>query len=191
MFFSKKPPSSSRTAQATVPENAASTSEPGPLQSAPADGRHSAKNLAGAFGSMVALLMRSADEKSLSLTDLEWLVLPALARGQFAVAEAQPKDSGAIMPVGLVLWALVSPDVDARLAGHGEGVLRLAPADWQSGNIPWIIVRAGEPKVVGRLLEQLVRTVFKGRPPRMRVRDGEGKFRAGRVEIKAASTSAA
>jgi cytolysin-activating lysine-acyltransferase len=144
-----------------------------------------AKQLSAAFGAIVALFMRSAEEKFLSLQDLEWLVLPALIRGQFVIAEARPKESGAIMPVGVVLWALVSPEVDKRLAGQKSGTLRLAPDEWRSGDVPWIIVSAGDRKVVGKLLEQLTGTVFKERPPRMRVRDAEGKVLVGRIEIRA------
>jgi cytolysin-activating lysine-acyltransferase len=143
-----------------------------------------AKKLAAAFGSVVSLMMRAPDVKSLPISELEWLVMPALSRGQFAIAEAQPKDAAVLMPIGLVLWAMVSKDVDARLSEQSGNLLKLAPEEWRSGDIPWITFRVGDPKVIGHLLSELTKSVFKGRAPRMRVRNADGKILVGRVEAK-------
>ena len=39
-------------------------------------------------------------------------------------------------PIGVVLWARVDADVDARLA---EGTNKLRPQDWKSGDRLWVV----------------------------------------------------
>jgi cytolysin-activating lysine-acyltransferase len=39
-------------------------------------------------------------------------------------------------PVGVLLWAFVSDEVEARLA---QGVTRLRPQDWKSGDKLWVV----------------------------------------------------
>jgi hypothetical protein len=41
------------------------------------------------LGQIVAILMRSPQHKERPLADLEWLILPAILRGQYRVAQAQ------------------------------------------------------------------------------------------------------
>jgi cytolysin-activating lysine-acyltransferase len=142
-----------------------------------------AKHVAASFGEIVTLLMRSPADRQRSLQDLEWMVAPALMTGQFAVADAQSKETGVVMPVGAVLWAFVSPEVDKRLSETGDQGLRLTAAEWRSGEIPWIVMAIGEPKVVGGLLQQLAKTVFKGKPAKIRARGADGKMVVGRLEV--------
>lgn len=49
------------------------------------------KMISASFGEIVTLLMRSPHYKHYSLSDLEWLVIPALLTNQFLVVEAQMK----------------------------------------------------------------------------------------------------
>ena len=142
-----------------------------------------AKHVAASFGEIVTLMMRSAADKAITLQDLEWMVVPALMRGQFAVADAQSKDTGAVMPVGAVLWAFVSPEVDQRLSGGADQSMRLQPAEWRSGTIPWIVMAIGENQVLGGLLQQLSKTVFAQQAPKMRARGADGKVTIGRLEF--------
>ena len=58
-----------------------------------------AKHIAASFGQIVTLLMRSPADKAITLQDLEWMVVPAIMTGQFAVADAQSKETGVVMPV--------------------------------------------------------------------------------------------
>ena len=136
------------------------------------------KQLQACFGQIVTLLLRSSADRQRPLQDLEWLVIPAVNAGQFAVAEAHAKDTGSVMPIGAILWALVSADVDSRLAASLDQPVTLKPEEWRSGDIPWIMAAIGEPKVIQGLLQQLSNTVFKDRAPKMRVRgaDGEGSI---------------
>jgi cytolysin-activating lysine-acyltransferase len=143
-----------------------------------------AKHLSSAFGDIVTLLMRSDAERKRSLADLEWMVIPALMAGQFAVAEAQSKETGVVAPMAVILWAMVSDDVDRRLAAELDKPMQLEASEWRSGDIPWIVAALGEPKIVGQLLEQLSRTVFTAQPAKLRTRGQDGKAFIGRLELR-------
>lgn len=52
------------------------------------------KALMAALGQIVTVLMRTAEHRAKPLTDLEWLAIPAVMTGQFAVVEAQSKANG-------------------------------------------------------------------------------------------------
>ncbi|UFZ02670.1 toxin-activating lysine-acyltransferase [Bradyrhizobium ontarionense] len=141
------------------------------------------KQMAAAFGEIVTLLMRSPGDKHQSLADLEWLVVPAVVRGQYALAEARSKDTGATVPVGAVLWALVSKEVDERLSDPSHP-LRLKPDEWRSGDIPWIMHAAGDVKVLAGLVRSLPQAALRDRQPKMRVRGADGKISVGHLDIK-------
>jgi cytolysin-activating lysine-acyltransferase len=142
-----------------------------------------AKQIAAAFGEFVTLLMRSPADKHHTLGDLEWLLVPGLMHRQFALAEAQSKETGMVSPVGGVLWAFVSEEVDKRLSDVATP-LRLKPNEWRSGDIPWIILASGDMRVLAGLIQQLNATVFKGSKPKMRVRGRDGKLSVGHLEVK-------
>ena len=126
------------------------------------------KQLQAAFGQIVGLLMRTPQFKSMPLSQLEELVVPAMTTGQFMIAEAQAKQSGLIAPVAAILWASVSEEVDRQLSETRDQPVRLAPKDWKSGDIPWVIVAAGDPRLVKALQQRLQETVLKGRPLKSR-----------------------
>jgi len=198
MFFSK---TAAAPAAATVSEPSPATSEVVaaaiPAEAAKAalppeeikKRAMAAKHVAASFGEIVTLLMRSSADKSITLQDLEWMVVPALLTGQFAVADAQSKETGAVMPVGAVLWAFVSPEVDARLSSTLDEPIRLQPQEWRSGPTPWIVMAIGDSKVLGGLFQQLAKTVFAGQAPKMRARGADGKVAIGRLEFTAAPAS--
>jgi len=133
------------------------------------------KQLQAAFGEIVGLLMRTPQFKSLPLSSLDALVVPAIATGQFMIAEAQAKQSGFIAPVAAVLWASVSEEVDRRLSESRDAALKLAPKDWQSGDIPWLIIAAGDQRLVTALRQRLKGTVLKGRSLKSLTAQKDGK----------------
>ncbi|WP_329647371.1 toxin-activating lysine-acyltransferase [Hyphomicrobium sp.] len=141
-----------------------------------------AKQSAAALGEIVSVLMRSPTTRQHQLSELEWMVMPAIKHGQFLVAHSRSKTTGAVDVVGFVLWALVSPEVDKKL-GNSSAQLRLAPAEWKSGDIPWIIAGAGEPNILGGLIGQLKGSVFQGREIKMRVQGPDGRIIAGPLVI--------
>jgi hemolysin-activating ACP:hemolysin acyltransferase len=185
MLFGKKSGNGSE-AKHERPEAPAPNPPAGESKLSPEDAKKrlvAAKQMAAAFGEIVTLLMRSPADKHHSLGDLEWLVVPAVARGQYALAEAQSKETGAMSPVGAVLWAFVSEDVDKRLSDLAAPV-RLKPNEWRSGNIPWIVLATGDMRVLAGLIQQLTKTTFKDQAPKMRARGPDGKVTVGRLEVK-------
>ncbi len=137
------------------------------------------KNLLAAFGQVTSILMRSAQYRKLSLADLEWLVVPAVTNGQFALAEAQSKANGMMVPVGVLLWASVSAEVDKRLTETTEVPMRLKQEEWRSGDILWVIDGVGEQQVIQAMLKRKMETDWAGRPVKMKVRDKTGVMRVG------------
>jgi hemolysin-activating ACP:hemolysin acyltransferase len=165
------------------------------------------KMISASFGEIVTLLMRSPHYKHYSLSDLEWLVIPALLTNQFLVVEAQMKaplaggqsegatndsipqnenSDGALtegaapivgprIPVGLALWAKVSPEVDEKLSANLDTPVKLRPDEWRSGEINWIIDVLGDEKIMQSLYVKLKGDVFKGQTFKVRAQNKEGQ----------------
>lgn len=152
MLFGKKPAGGAPdSSPATTPASAPAAVAPGAALD-PDEARKRAiasKQIAAAFGEIVALAMRTQATRHHTLQDLEWLVAPAVLTGQFALAEAQAKTTGLVTPVGAVLWALVSEETDRRLTAELEAPMRLRPDEWRAGTIPWIVLTLGDQRVVG------------------------------------------
>ncbi len=163
-----------------TPENS-----PKPTEEQLEAARKNAKLAAAAFGEITSLLMRTNPYNDMPIKDLNWLVGPAVATGQFALAEAREKATGNSMPVAAVLWAMVSEDIDKRLTDDTSfEPLRLESKEWRSGDIPWIICAVGEQQVVSTLLQRLAKSTFKDNPARIRGRSEDGKIVVGRLRFK-------
>ena len=115
------------------------------------------------LGQVVSVLMRSPAYRHLSIADLEWLVIPAIRAGQFSILEAR----GAVdRPLGVALWASVSSAVDRRLTAQKQAGLvpfRLAPADWHSGDILWLMDLIALRQARQGFLNRLNETAFNGK----------------------------
>jgi hemolysin-activating ACP:hemolysin acyltransferase len=127
------------------------------------------------FGEVVSVMMRAQQFRDLPLKHLQEMVVPPLMLGQFLVAEAQSKAQGFVTPVAAALWARVSKEVDQQLSQNLDKPLQLAPKDWNSGDIGWLIVLVGNVQALAPLLKQLQETTFKGRPVKMRSRAKDGR----------------
>jgi hemolysin-activating ACP:hemolysin acyltransferase len=151
-----------------------------------------AKLKAAVFGEIVAVLMRSPPYRATTLAELEGLVVPAVLTGQFSLAEVQSKQNGLMAPVGVVLWALVSADVDQRLCSELNTPIKLAPTEWKSGEIVWVVDAVGDQRIITHMLRGLAKSTWYGKPVKMRVRDKDGRVRVGTITFnpKAASISA-
>lgn len=125
-----------------------------------------------AFTRIVSVLMRSQPYRQASLADLEWLVLPPIMAGQFAILDAQIR--GQAVPVAVALWAFVSPEVDQRLSQNLEHPIRLAPHEWRSGDVLWLVDAIGDGKALPQILASLQQTAFKGRDAKMRTVSATG-----------------
>jgi len=129
------------------------------------------KAVAAAFGDIVSILMRTEGFKEKSLSDLDWLVMPAIRNGQFALAHGDPAGQQSTqrpaVPIAAVLWATVSTSVDGRLRGEVADTIELDPTEWASGDIPWIVAAAGTQDALKALLRRLAEVVFKDQPANM------------------------
>src|SRR5258705_211378 len=123
------------------------------------------------FGEVVSVLMRAEQFRGLPLAELQTLVVPPLMSGQFLVAEAQSKSQGFVTPIATALWAKVSKEIDQRLSRDLDQPIRLAPNEWNSGEIGWLIVLAGNVKALAPMLKQLQDQTFKGHAVKMRTKD--------------------
>lgn len=112
------------------------------------------------FGAIASLLMKAERYKHYYIADLEWLVAPAVASGQYSIAEAQSKETGFAVPVACVIWASVSDEVDRRLMTEARQPLRLRADEWASGDVAWLVEAVGDPAAVGRLLEAVLKARY-------------------------------
>lgn len=142
------------------------------------------KLVSASFGEIVSVLMRSEHYKHYTLQDLEWLVVPAVLSNQFLLAEARAKGNGFTAPVGVVMWASVSPEVDQRLTANIAQPMRLKPEDWRSGDILWLVDAVGPAKLIGSMLQQLHGKVFKGRQVKLRAQGQDGKPGVRTMELR-------
>ena len=115
------------------------------------------KMISVSVGDIAVLMSRSAAHRHYTLADIEWLILPPVMLGQFYVAEAQHEANGFRAPIALVTWARVSPEVDRRLTDNAGQPPRLAPEEWASGDIVWLIDVVGAQRGLVHALEVLQR----------------------------------
>jgi cytolysin-activating lysine-acyltransferase len=127
------------------------------------------------LGEIVSVMMRAPQFRAVPLGEIQALVLPPLTSGQYLVAEARSKTRGFISPVAVALWAKVSKEVDKRLSESLDKPIKLAPDEWKSGDIAWLIVLAGNPQAIAPVLKKFQDTTLKGQPLKMRSRTKDGK----------------
>lgn len=82
------------------------------------------KTISSVLGEIVWLMSQSAEFKQYLISDLEWLVMPPILLRQFRLFYHEDR------PAAVVLYARVSPEVEARLEA---GAPTLRPDDWKSG----------------------------------------------------------
>ncbi|WP_119309738.1 toxin-activating lysine-acyltransferase [Cohaesibacter haloalkalitolerans] len=110
------------------------------------------------IGEAVMLLARDPKWRYASLADIEWLIAPAIFANQFMTLRGKVKngdgeETGATIPIGLALWAKVSKEVDTKLKAQKESgaQFKLAPQDWTSGDIPWLVLISGPEAIQSKL----------------------------------------
>ncbi len=133
------------------------------------------KFMAARLGEIVGLLMRAPTHQNMSFKDLEWLALPPLMNNQLSIAYTRDPDSGINVPVGVVLWAEISEEVEQKHFDDLNKPFRFEPSDWRSGDRLWIVDAIGNPKVIQEHIVNLTQTVFKGKSVKMRAVDNDGK----------------
>ncbi len=134
------------------------------------------RRMAAAFGEIVSVLMRADAYRVLTLAHVERLVVPAVITGQFSLAEAQSKENGFMAPIGVVLWASVSPEIDAKLAASANAIFELDARQWRSGENIWLVDAVGDQRVIGAMLQQLQKAAWHGRTVKARMRATDGQI---------------
>lgn len=124
-----------------------------PAQPAP---QAPAKTVSHVLGEITWLLSQSQLHKNLFISDLEWMVMPAILLEQFRI---YPAPSG--QPAGLVLWASVSDETDARLS---QGQFRLSPQEWRAGPNLWLLEMVSPFGGQEEMLAEAASTIFAGKP---------------------------
>lgn len=140
------------------------------------------QQMEAALGKALTVMMMSPGHSRYSVADLRAILLPPLTYRQFSIAETGSREQGLVAPIGLVLWASVSDEIDARLAADPGKVIRLSAEDWKSGDNLWVIEAIGEPKATGAILRRLVTVTWRGRTAKIRLRDKDGQAVVRQIE---------
>jgi cytolysin-activating lysine-acyltransferase len=119
------------------------------------------------IGDIIFIMMKAPYYKHLFLNDLEWLVLPAVKLRQMRIFRDEN------MPLGYISWANISEEVENRLL---EGIYRIKPNDWNSGDRVWIIDNINLTGRNIQFLKSLQENVFKDKEAKMvkPKKDGKG-----------------
>lgn len=117
------------------------------------------------LGEISWLLLNSPQHKHLFLTDLEWLVIPAVELRQFHLFRTDN------LPFAFASWAHLTKDAEERLIA---GERRVAPAEWNAGDRRWLIDLVSPFGPVEPLVKALREEVLKEIPFKALVRDKDG-----------------
>ena len=147
MFFKSKTPSEQQPARDASSQDAqrgaAHSSLPLEERKRRADYSHVVMQ---AFGAIVAVFMRSKPHSQMRLADIERIVAPAVTRGQFSLAEISHEQSGLSISRPDRRCALGPGFTGNRRADFLrdlEQPLNLAPREWNSGDVVWIMEAIG------------------------------------------------
>lgn len=138
------------------------------------------------LGQIVSLMGQSPAHRHLFLSDLEWLVLPPLAKRQVRIWRRRTERGPA--PVVYASWAMVTQEVEQRLL---QGHKRLRPEEWDSGDIPWLIDIVAPYGGADAALGELVDQTFGGRAVKTLVPTPGGGFTVREVVPRPASAQSA
>ena len=135
-----------------------------------------AQTVSQVLGEIVWLMSQSPAHKQFFIDDLEWLVMTPIMLQQFRLYyQDAPPAQGGKRPIGVVLWGLVSDEVDARLTA---GTTRLRPHDWKSGDKAWVVEVIAPFGGGDAMVADLKAQVFKDRELRaLVVKDGKREVR--------------
>lgn len=175
----------------------AAAAAPAPAAEAPAAAEQAAprgqpslnSQLAASLGKVVSVLMFSERYRSLTLRDITSLILPPITTNQFVVAEARPQGQDVTAPIGLLLWARLSDELDQKFSTDASVPTKLQGAEWNSGDNLWVIETVGPPNVIEAMMKQLVEGPFKGQVFKFRAKGPDGSFRVQVIDPAAAQTA--
>lgn len=125
------------------------------------------KTVADVLGQITWLMSQSPKHRGYFISDLEWLVMPAILLKQFRIFHRNE------VPAACAIWAQVNEDVAARIR---DGQPRLKVEEWRCGDIP-VILEAIAPfgnskRLAEELQQELDRVMRKGRAEAGQESDG-------------------
>jgi hemolysin-activating ACP:hemolysin acyltransferase len=120
-----------------------------------------------ALGEITAVLMQRREFRKMTLPMLEAVATPAITHKQFMILTAHSEPPQASAPVAVILWAMVSPEIDRRLMQSRDSKDALRSNEWKTGDIPWIMVLAGNESGTAMLLDKARRGQFAGKTAKM------------------------
>lgn len=119
------------------------------------------------FGKIAITMMALPRYRNQTVADLQHLVLEPLIRDRIAIAYPGDKERSELNDIsGVAIWASVSEEVDSKIRDQvkaGTFPLRLAPDDWTSGDINWLIdVIAPNQKLTASVIRNFRRVIKEG-----------------------------
>jgi len=106
-----------------------------------------------AIGHAVWLMSQSPMHKHMMITDIDWLVTPPIVLNQFRLWQ----NEGA--PLGFATWAYLGEEAQERIVDNG--IRRLMPTDWKSGENLWLIdfvsPFGGQEKMFNELKDEVLK----------------------------------
>ena len=121
------------------------------------------------MGQVVLAMLRLARYRHLNIADLKACALEPLLQDRIAFATGED-DNGAATPVGMAVWASVSDDVHAKIAGaanRGQFPVRLDKGEWRSGDIVWLLDILAPDRKAATTVFMNFHKLASGRPFRM------------------------
>jgi hemolysin-activating ACP:hemolysin acyltransferase len=142
--------SNQQTAEATDPDEAISTREPGNAQLALTPQARSKlaeirSRIETSVGQIVLMLMQAPRYRHHSLADLNHLIIEPLLRDRIAIAFAKTDEADTSAnrpPEGVAIWASVDDATEAKIheqINAGVFPVRLASDEWVSGEALWLL----------------------------------------------------
>ena len=155
-----QPASSTPATPATpaAPEPSDNASE-GPAAAAAAQAAPQPSPVAGILGEAVWLLGRSNAHKHLFISELDWLLVPALQLRQFRIWRHNGQ------PVGFASWAYLTQESADRFVESAKAgrMGRIAPNEWKSGDQLWLIDFLAPFGGSEEMIKELREKIFAGR----------------------------
>ncbi len=136
----------------------------GPFSHEPPEGH--AKTMSAVLGEIVWLMSQSPLHKQFFISDLEWFVMTPALLQQFRTFYATDR------PIGVVLWASVSEEVEERLMA---GTTKLRPQDWKSGDKLWVVEVIAPFGGAEEMVKDLKEKVFPTKPVHFLAVNKDGK----------------
>lgn len=166
---SQDPPSNAPASAPTASANGAAPATGNPPAAAPTAANREG---IGFLGEVIWLMMYSAGHKHFFVTDLEWLAVPPVALRQFRLWRRNN------LPVAYASWAYLNEAAEARLM---QGVRKLAPNDWKSGDRLWLVDLVVPFGGTDEVLKELRDQVFKDKKAKTLRPSPEGTMVVGEV----------